>query len=88
MKKAKLLLTTVIILTFIAGAIAFKANRQTGVFFSYGTTSINGAPITGCVVPVLLQRTTSAGGQITSYLTTIVFIQSSQVCTTKVIFSL
>lgn len=85
MKKAKFALTAVAVLAVIGGALAFKANRQNTTFFSYGTTTIDGQQQIGCVVPVLLQRTTNPGGVITPYLSTLSTTLNPAVCTTRVI---
>jgi len=62
MKKAKLVLTTLAILTVIGGALAFKSSRVANTFYQFGNTVQNGP--TGCLVPVNLRYVVDAGGNI------------------------
>lgn len=86
MKQAKFALTSVAILAVIGGALAFKANRQSAHFYSYGTTTLEGGQTTnGCVVDKVLQLTpVAAGGFITTLYSSAVSI-SATTCSARVI---
>lgn len=62
MKNAKLALTIIVIIGTIGGALAFKANRSFHVFYGYGTSTIAGQPVTGCVVSTRLLYTPAPDG--------------------------
>ncbi|SKD04315.1 hypothetical protein SAMN05660461_2812 [Chitinophaga ginsengisegetis] len=54
MKKAKKALVLTAFLGVAGGALAFKANRQSRIFYDYGTTIVSGQVVYGCVIPTTL----------------------------------
>lgn len=88
MKKAKFALTAVAVLAVIGGALAFKANRQANHFYSFGTTIVDGAQTSGCVVDKTLQLApTVNNGFITTLYSSAVSIGATT-CTARVTSSL
>ncbi len=85
MKKAKFLLTLVIVISTFCGILAFKANKLLRTFYSLGSTTINGQGTKGCVVPVDLNLTPNPGGFVTPYSST--FNAPTTTCTCRVINS-
>lgn len=74
MKKAKLALTIVSILSVIGSSLAFKVTRGYNTFYSLGTTLVGGQQLTGCIVehslPLLPVTFTIPGAFLTAYSTT------------------
>jgi hypothetical protein len=84
MKKAKILLSAIVLVAVVGGAFAFKANRFIAkVFYSYGvsTTTVGGPTVTGCVVPVTLTSTTALVGSLAPVSSTTFITNTSSVCT-------
>lgn len=85
MKQAKFALTAVAVLAVIGGALAFKANRNLNTFYKYGTTTIAGAQVTGCVVSTRLQYSAAPlDGVTTIPYSVTTFSTLADVCTARV----
>ena len=62
MKKAKLLLTLVLITALAGGAVAYKATRLLNRFYLDTTTTIDGEPFSVCTVPTMYPYIYNPGG--------------------------
>jgi len=88
MKKAKILLSAIALITLVSGALAFKASRfETHPFFTYGasTTKVGGPIVTGCVVPRAFFKITDPAGIAVPYTDITVITNISTYCHTFVI---
>lgn len=89
MKKAKIALTAVAIVTLISGVFAFKVNRQSRHFYSLGTALFDGVALQGCVVDniAFLIPVTGSSGTLNTIYSSAVSI-GAVTCTVRVTASI
>ncbi|MEI3798233.1 MULTISPECIES: hypothetical protein [unclassified Chitinophaga] len=88
MKKAKIILTVIVVLGTIGGSLAFKASRTYNIFYSFGTTIRAGEELQGCVLSIALRLTAVPVGGFITTLYSSAFTEQTNTCTARVTTSM